>query len=57
MVNYNFLRLILFLFNDTVVNKMWYTLNYKKEVISKIIGGNSLSDNEIVDIIINEILE
>ena len=36
---------------------MWYTLNYKKEVISKIIGGNSLSDNEIVDIIINEIIE
>jgi SWI/SNF-related matrix-associated actin-dependent regulator 1 of chromatin subfamily A len=45
------------LFNDTVINKMWYTLNYKKEVISKIIGGDSLSDNEIVDIIINEILE
>jgi len=32
-------------------------VNYKKEVINKIIGGDSLSDNEIVDIIINEILE
>ena len=45
------------LFNDTVINKMWYTLNYKKEVISKIIGGNTLSDDEVVNIIINEILE
>jgi hypothetical protein len=36
---------------------MWYTLNYKKEVISKIIGGNTLSDDEVVNIIINEILE
>ena len=45
------------LFNDTIINKMWYTLNYKKEVINKIIGGDSLSDNEIVNIIINEILE
>jgi SNF2 family DNA or RNA helicase len=45
------------LFNDTIITKMWHTLNYKKEIINKIIGGNKLSDNEIIDIMVNEILE
>lgn len=53
----NHVKIYYNLFNDTIINKMWYTLNYKKEVISKIIGVDSLSDNEIVNIIINEIIE
>lgn len=52
----NHVKIYYNLFNNTVISKMWYTLNYKKEIINKIIGGN-LSDEEITNIMINEILE
>lgn len=45
------------LFADTVSTRMWYTLQNKKDIINTIMGGNELSDNEIIDIMVNEILE
>lgn len=41
------------LFEDTIATKMWDVLQYKKEIINKIIGN----DNQIVEKIMDEILE
>ena len=45
------------LFSNTIIEKMWYTLNYKKEIINQIIGGKNLNNNEITDIILDEIIK
>lgn len=45
------------LFNNTIIEKMWHTLNYKKEIINQIIGGKTLNDKEITELIIDEIIK
>lgn len=41
------------LFRNTIATKMWDTLQYKKDIIAKIIGGG----DEVVEQIMDEILE
>jgi SNF2 family DNA or RNA helicase len=45
------------LYENTISTKMWYVLQKKKEIIDTILNGNNLSDDEITNIMINEILK
>lgn len=45
------------LFEKTISTKMWSVLKGKREVINTILGGDNLSDDQITEIIINEIIE
>jgi SWI/SNF-related matrix-associated actin-dependent regulator 1 of chromatin subfamily A len=45
------------LYENTISTKMWCVLQKKKEIIDTILNGNNLSDDEITNIMINEILK
>lgn len=44
------------LFEDTISTKMWGMLNNKKDIISTIIGDKKLTDEEIIEIITEELI-
>jgi SWI/SNF-related matrix-associated actin-dependent regulator 1 of chromatin subfamily A len=45
------------LFEDTISTRMWETLRTKKDIISTIIGDNQLSEEEIIEIMTNKLID
>jgi SWI/SNF-related matrix-associated actin-dependent regulator 1 of chromatin subfamily A len=45
------------LFEDTISTRMWETLRTKKNIISTIIGDNQLSEEEIIEIMTNKLID
>ena len=45
------------LFDKTISTKMWSILKGKREVINTILGAGNLSDDQITEIIMNEIVK
>lgn len=44
------------LFENTISTRMWETLSTKKDIISTIIGDNKLSDEEIIEIMTDKLI-
>ena len=44
------------LFDNTISTRMWETLKNKKDIISTIIGDKKLTDEEIIEIITEELI-
>jgi hypothetical protein len=45
------------LFDDTISTKMWTMLNNKKDIISTIMGENKLTEDEITDLLVEELIK
>jgi SWI/SNF-related matrix-associated actin-dependent regulator 1 of chromatin subfamily A len=44
------------LFKETIITQMWHVLKYKQKIIDEIIGNKPLSENEIMDKLIEKII-
>jgi SWI/SNF-related matrix-associated actin-dependent regulator 1 of chromatin subfamily A len=44
------------LFDDTISTRMWNMLNTKKNIINTIMGENKLTDDEITELLLNELI-